>query len=296
MRLSDERWTAAAILVCLYGVFIVWFCGFPMAPIALSEVDAEAYRDAFKGKIFEDEIAPHDFETFMSNDDGKPVMVTARLLFQDELKYPDNTPSNVTKADTVDAALSTLAWAVYSTAVPRGTVTLDAATDHISLFRSVEHARTDTEDEDNGDNEEQGTDSSSDTLLQKWSQQWTMRFRCRKDLLDTLLELEANGAWWHKLAAVRAVDVSVTSGTVYMHITPTAVVQLLVLLALIIVYELTEYCFPESPDMKELKKLRKRVKKLETKLDKTKELKEGDKTPSRSTSGAAEAADATPTH
>ena len=41
MRLSDERWTAAAILVCLYGVFIVWFCGFPMAPIALSEVDAE---------------------------------------------------------------------------------------------------------------------------------------------------------------------------------------------------------------------------------------------------------------
>jgi hypothetical protein len=41
MRLSDERWTAAAILVCVYAIFIVWFCGFPMAPIPLTEVDAE---------------------------------------------------------------------------------------------------------------------------------------------------------------------------------------------------------------------------------------------------------------
>lgn len=41
MRLSDERWTATAILVCLYAIFVVWFCGFPMAPIPLTEVDAE---------------------------------------------------------------------------------------------------------------------------------------------------------------------------------------------------------------------------------------------------------------
>ena len=40
-RSSDERWTAGAILVCLYAIFIVWFCGFPMAPTPITEVDAE---------------------------------------------------------------------------------------------------------------------------------------------------------------------------------------------------------------------------------------------------------------
>lgn len=44
------------------------------------------YRDAFKGKMFDEEMAAHDFEAFLSNDDGTPVTVTARLLIRDEVR------------------------------------------------------------------------------------------------------------------------------------------------------------------------------------------------------------------
>lgn len=149
-------------------------------------------------------------------------------------------------------------------------------------FRSVEHTGTDGEDEDAEDGE--GT-AASNTVLQKWSQEYVMRFRCRKDLLDMLLEVEASGLWWHKQAAVRAVDVSISQpGGGSSTLSPTVLIQLFVLLVLVLIYELTELCFPESPDMKELKKLRKKVKKLEGKSEKK---KDGDKTPSRNPSGEA---------
>eukprot|EP00037_Helgoeca_nana_P018530 m.177316 g.177316 ORF g.177316 m.177316 type:complete len:288 (-) comp24478_c1_seq1:2812-3675(-) len=280
MRLSDERWTAAAILVCVYAIFIVWFCGFPMAPIPLTEVDAEEYRDSFKGKVFEDEIAAHEFETFMSNDDGRPITVTAKLLFRDELKYPENTPANLTKRATIDEALTTLSWGLYMSAIPRGAVTMSAGNTPTTLFRSIEHTVSDDEDESE-DEDGEGL-AQSGTVLQKWSQEWSFRFRCRKDLLDVLLEAESGGVWWHKLAAVRAVDLSVSQGSVGYHMTPTVMIQLLFLFGLLIIYEMTEFFFPESPDMTELKKLRKRVKKLEGKLEKK---KEGTATPSRAASG-----------
>ena len=66
---------------------------------------------------------------------------------------------------------------------------------------------------------------------------------------------------------------------------PTAIIQLLVLLFLLIVYELTELCFPESPDMIELKKLRKKQAKLEKKKEKEKTKEKAD-TPSRTNSDA----------
>jgi hypothetical protein len=150
----------------------------------------------------------------------------------------------------------------------------------VNRFRSIEHTVSDDEDESE-DEEGEGL-AQSGTVLQKWSQEWSFRFRCRKDLLDVLLEAESGGVWWHKLAAVRAVDLSVSQGSVGYHMTPTVMIQLLFLFGLLIIYEMTEFFFPESPDMTELKKLRKRVKKLEGKLEKK---KEGTATPSRAASG-----------
>ena len=58
-RSSDERWTAGAILVCLYAIFIVWFCGFPMAPTPITEVDAEVRSGYSRRKINACAVASH---------------------------------------------------------------------------------------------------------------------------------------------------------------------------------------------------------------------------------------------
>lgn len=284
MRLSDERWTATALLVAIYAIFIVWFCGPPMAPIPLTEVDAEEYRELFKGKILEEEISPHRFETFMSNDDGSPITVTAKLLFRDEPRYPENTPESVTRQDTVDDAISALTWGMYRLAIPSGTVSMSAMRSPTTLFRSADHVvAEDADSEEDTDTED--TESTSSKDFQQWSVEWTFRVRCRKDFLDLLLAAENSGLWYHKTAAVRAMEISVSQGSLGYHITPTAIIQLLVLLFLLIVYELTELCFPESPDMIELKKLRKKQAKLEKKKEKEKTKEKAD-TPSRTNSDA----------
>mmetsp|Transcript_17483 Transcript_17483/g.45697 ORF Transcript_17483/g.45697 Transcript_17483/m.45697 type:complete len:287 (-) Transcript_17483:183-1043(-) len=282
MRLSDERWTAAAIIMCLYAIFIVWFCGPPMSPMPIDEVGVEEFRELFKGKIFEDEIAAHDFENFMSSDDGSPVLVTAKILYRDELKYPDNTPENVTKLTTVDDALSTLGWGFYTIAVQRGTVSLAATHSPATLFRPIDGATT--TDQEGEDEEDAEVAETATPVSEKWSQVYTFRFRSRMDLLSVLLEVEESGLWWHKLAAVRALDVSTSQGTVGRHISPTTLIQMVALLVALVVYELTEFCFPESPDMKELRKLRKAAAK------KARKEKKGDG-PSRATSGTSSAAE-----
>ena len=256
-------------------------------------------------------------------------------------RYPETLPPGVEPRETVDDALSAFVWGMYQIAVPRGTVSMTAMRDPLTLFRSIEHTAADLDAED-GDGEQGG---GHEALKQKWyvglinsqimqhiyashffplrwsegadhfhlfsfcilvhhyrivfrsvshatpnfllyfsthrSVEWTFRFRCRKDVLDTLLEAERTGVWYHKVAAVRAVDVSVSQRSIGYHITPTFMVQVLVAFALLVIYDFTEGFFPESPDIKELKKLRKRVKKLEGKLEKTKTSskdKSGDET------------------
>lgn len=109
--MSDERYTLSAMLVVGYASFVIWFCGWPMGPYAMSDGDQNEFTESFRGTaVLEEDIVGSDFAKFMEYDDGNPVIMNFKIKYRMSPAYPSNTPDSVTQAETVEEALSSFLW------------------------------------------------------------------------------------------------------------------------------------------------------------------------------------------
>jgi hypothetical protein len=280
MRLSDERFTLLGMITVTYISFLVWFCGWPIPPgIPLDDTDMDTYRKAFENTAIKDEMMSIDFEELMQNDDGATIALVTKMTFRDELKYPSKLPEDFVQAESVDAALSTLAWSGTMMALQYGTAPVAVFNQNGNLIRPV--ARTGMDGDEDEEDEESG-EAAASADDGKWDQVWVIRFRSRRDLLDVLVAFDESGLYAHRVGAIEKLEAAIVTGSSNILFSVDFICNAIPLLGCIILFLLSEACFPGPPKLKEEKKVIKKKKSV-VKTDKEGD-KDGSKSPKKSSS------------